>query len=97
MCSNGKAKKRRRQLGSTFDGTFHDVPLPVNVHEFICYPFALTDMLYIISIGHVSIALENEVGNTWSGQELHILNVNIIIVGPLLCLIFGCNNQTVPI
>ena len=31
---------------------------------------------YSVSIGHVSLALENEVGGTW-GQEVHILHLNI--------------------
>ena len=46
---------------------------------------------YLIVIGCVSLARENEAGGSW-GQEVHILHVNIIG----LCFDFGCNNRIAP-
>ena len=44
----------------------------------LCTIFITVNTMYIVSIGRVSPARQNEAGGSW-GQEVHILHVNIVL------------------
>ena len=80
MIKKSAATSRSRNNGGLFrPHLLHHKQLQICNSVPVCMNESLMLNIYnSISIGHVSLALENEVGGTW-GQEVHIHHVDIYV------------------